>query len=107
LEFHKIIISLHKQKTKIMIKKTTLFLAVAFAFAALQSCSKCGQCVADYKNGTQTNTVTGSVYCGNNNNESGSYYKEAKLDCEQIPTRYQETNPNSTTVVTSTWVDVK
>ena len=70
-------------------KKLLLLAATAFTLAAFQSCSKCGHCVTSTTftfGGTSTTTTNdGSVYCGNGANESGSYSKAAKLQCEKWP----------------------
>ena len=74
---------------------------------AFQSCSKCGQCVVSTTTGTNTEKDTGSVFCGDNNNESGSYYKAAKLSCEQTAQRFKENNPNTTTTQIGVWESAK
>lgn len=88
-------------------KKLFFAMAIGCSLTAFQSCSKCGQCVVTTSQGTLTNKETGNVYCGNDNNESGSYYKAAKLACEQTEARFKEDNPGSTLSVTGSWEDVK
>jgi len=88
-------------------KKLFFAMAIGCSLMAFQSCSKCGQCVVTTSQGTLTNKDTGSVYCGDNNNESGSYYKAAKLSCEQTEVRYKEENPGSTVSVSGAWQDAK
>lgn len=88
-------------------KKLLFGLGALAMFFTLESCSKCGQCVITQSQGTLTQKNTGDVSCGNDNNESGSYYKAAQKQCEQYPTRYKEQNPGSTITVTTEWVNVK
>ena len=83
-------------------------MAIGCSLMAFQSCAKCGQCVVSTTTGTTTTTETGSVYCGNDNNESGSSYKAAKLSCDQTEKRFKEDNPGITTTTrTGSWEDVK
>jgi hypothetical protein len=63
-------------------KRIVLITTAVFAFAAFQSCNKCGHCHREVSSNTLTNKYDDDIYCGNNNNESGSYSKEAKLNCE-------------------------
>jgi hypothetical protein len=86
-------------------KKLFFASAALLLFTAFQSCSKCGHCHYEttYTGvaGTQTNKSDGSVVCGNSTNESGSYEKQAELNCKNWASR--QTVITGTTY-TSTWV---
>ncbi|MES2621444.1 MAG: hypothetical protein V4615_11395 [Bacteroidota bacterium] len=85
-------------------KKVFLLAATVFTLAAFQSCSKCGHCVTTttYTSGSisTTSTTQGPVYCGNNANESGSYSKAAKLQCEKWPS---DQEPDENFSYSSSW----
>jgi hypothetical protein len=87
-------------------KKIFLLAATVFTLSAFQSCSKCGHCVTTttytvFGGGTTTNTEKGATYCGDNGNESGSYRKQAQLNCERWE---KEQTPVTGTTFSSSWV---
>lgn len=89
-------------------KKVLFAIAAVALFGTFQSCSKCGHCHTEttYNVGGSTTTSKndGNITCGNDANETGSYYKEAKLTCESWPDRMKAQNPGSSATYTSSWI---
>ena len=90
--------------------KKLFFATVALlSFTTFQSCSKCGHCHYEttYTGAggiTQTSKSDGNVTCGSATNESGSYEKEAELNCKYWAGK--QTVITGTTYI-STWVTDK